>query len=145
MGQLLKRRQAAALQSERTTMMTRRLIALTAILAFLIVLQAQTPKTTTFAGYIIDNACASAHSKDPTFGEMVKKHTRKCALMDSCVTSGYAVFTADGKLYKFDKAGNEQAEALLKDTQTTAGLKVEVEGTLDGDTIKVTKLTEKTE
>jgi hypothetical protein len=125
--------------------MTRRLIALTAILAFLIVLQAQTPKTTTIAGYIIDNACAGAHSKESTFGERVKKHTTSCALMNSCVTSGYAVFTADGKLYKLDKAGGEQVEALLKNTQTKAGVQVEVEGTLDGDTINVTKVTEKAE
>ena len=125
--------------------MTRRLIALTAILAFLIVLQAQTPKTATLAGYIIDNACAGGLSKQPTFGEKVKAHKTSCALMNSCVTSGYAVFTTDGKLYKFDKAGNEQAEALLKDTATKEGVQVQVEGTLDGDTIKVTKLTEKTE
>ena len=125
--------------------MTRRLIALTAILAFLIVLQAQTPKTTTLAGYIIDNACAGNLSKNPTFGEKVKSHKTSCALMNSCVTSGYAVFTADGKLYKLDKAGNEQVEALLKDTQTKEGVQVQVEGSLDGDTIKVTKVTEKTE
>jgi len=125
--------------------MTRRLIALTAILAFLIVLQAQTPKTTTLAGYLIDNACSGAHSKEPTFGEKVKTHPTKCALMPSCVTSGYAVFTAEGKLYKLDKAGNEQVEALLKDTATKEGVQVQVEGTLDGDTIKVTKVTEKTE
>jgi endonuclease YncB( thermonuclease family) len=55
------------------------------------------------------------------------------------------VYTADAKLYKFDKAGNESAEALLKDTATKAGVAVTVEGTIDGDTIKVTKLTEKTE
>jgi len=61
------------------------------------------------------------------------------------VTSGYAVFTTDGKLYKLDKAGNEQVEALLKDTQTKEGVQVQVEGNLDGDTIKVTKVTEKTE
>jgi hypothetical protein len=125
--------------------MTRRLIALTAILAFLIVLQAQTPKTATFAGYIIDNACAGAHSKEPTFGERVKNHKTSCALMDTCVKSGYAVLTADGKFYKFDKAGNEQVEAILKDTATKQGVQVEVEGTLDGDTIKVTKVTEKTD
>ncbi|HEY6246807.1 MAG TPA: hypothetical protein VIX17_22835 [Pyrinomonadaceae bacterium] len=125
--------------------MTRRLIALTAILAFLIVLQAQTPKTTTLDGYIIDNACAGNLSKAPTFGEKVKVHKTSCALMPSCVTSGYAVFTADGKLYKLDKAGNEQVEALLKDTQKTEGLQVQVEGSVDGDTIKVSKVTEKTE
>ena len=125
--------------------MTRRLIALTAILTFLIVLQAQTPKTTTLAGYIIDNACAGGLSKAPTFGEKVKAHKTSCALMPSCVTSGYAVFTEDGKLYKLDKAGNEQVEALLKDTETKAGVQVTVEGVLDGDTIKVTKVAEKAE
>lgn len=125
--------------------MTRKFFALTAILAFLIVLQAQTPKTVTVEGYIIDNACAGAHSKEATFGERVKKHSTSCALMNNCVTSGYAVFTADAKLYKFDKAGNEKAEALLKDTETKEGVAVIVEGTMDGDTIKVTKLSEKTE
>ena|ERR1041385_7591669 len=125
--------------------MTRRLIALTAILAFLIVLQAQTPKTTTLAGYIIDNACASGLSKNPNSAEKIKAHKTSCALMPSCVTSGYAVLAADGKLYKLDKAGNEQVEALLKDTQTKEGVQVQVEGTVDGDTIKVTKVTEKTE
>src|SRR5262245_2166275 len=125
--------------------MTRKFLALTAILACLIVLRAQTPKTVTLAGYIIDNACAGAHAKEAAFGERVKKHTTSCALMNACVTSGYAVYTSDGKLYQFDKAGNEQAEAMLKDTATKAGVRVEVEGTLDGDTVKVTKLTEKTE
>jgi hypothetical protein len=125
--------------------MTRRLIALTAILASLIVLQAQTPKATTFAGYIIDNACGANPSKSPAYSAKVKMHKTSCALMPSCVTSGYAVFTADGKLYKLDKAGNEQVEAILKDTQTKEGVQVQVEGTLDGDTIKATKVTEKTE
>jgi hypothetical protein len=65
--------------------------------------------------------------------------------MPNCVTSGYALLAEDGKLYKLDKAGNEQVEALLKDTQTKEGVQVQVEGSLDGDTIKVTKVTEKTE
>ena len=125
--------------------MTRKLFTFAVMLAFLVVLQAQTPKTVTVEGYIIDNACAGSQSKEPTFGERVKKHTRSCALMDPCVTSGYAVFTADAKLLKFDTAGNEKAEALLKDTETKAGIAVVVEGTMDGDVIKVTKITEKTQ
>lgn len=125
--------------------MTRKLFAITGIFAILLVLQAQTPKTVTLEGYIIDNACAGALSKKDTPGESIKQHKTSCALMPSCVTSGYAVYTANAKLYKFDKAGNESAEALLKDTATKAGVAVTVEGTIDGDTIKVTKLTEKTE
>jgi hypothetical protein len=64
--------------------------------------------------------------------------------MDSCVTSGYAVLTSDAKFYKFDQAGNESTEAILRATTTKSGLAVVVEGTIDGDVIKVTKITEKT-
>jgi hypothetical protein len=65
--------------------------------------------------------------------------------MASCVKSGYALFTADSKLYKLDKTGNDAVEALLRETNTKAGVAVVVEGTIDGDMIKVTKVTEKTE
>ena len=124
--------------------MVRKLFAFAAILAALVVLQAQTPKPVTVEGYIIDNACADGHSKDANFGAMVKKHTKSCALMDSCVTSGYSVLTSDAKLYKLDKAGNDSTEAILRATSTKAGLNVVIEGTIDGDVIKVTKITEKT-
>jgi len=49
------------------------------------------------------------------------------------------------KLYKLDDKGNESAEALLKNTKSKKGLHVKAEGTVDGDTLKVTKLTEVTE
>jgi hypothetical protein len=65
--------------------------------------------------------------------------------MPDCAGSGYSVFTADKKLYKLDKAGNESAQTLLHDSETKAGVAVVIEGTLDGDTIKVTKISEKTE
>jgi len=124
--------------------MTRKLFAIAAIFAILFVLQAQTPKTVTIEGNIIDNACAGAHAKDADFGARVKKHMTSCALMDSCVTSGYAVLTSDAKLYKLDQAGNASTEAILRATATKSGLTVVVEGTIDGDVIKVTKITEKT-
>jgi hypothetical protein len=124
--------------------MSRKLFAFAAIFAILVVLQAQTPKTVTIEGNIIDNACAGAHSKDADFAARVKKHATSCALMDSCVTSGYAVLTSDAKFYKLDQAGNESTEAILRATATKSGLAVVVEGTIDGDVIKVTKITEKT-
>jgi hypothetical protein len=65
--------------------------------------------------------------------------------MPPCVKSGYAVFTADSKLYKLDKTGSDAVEALLRATDTKAGVAVVVEGTIDGDTIKATKVTEKTQ
>ena len=101
-------------------------------------------KTVTLTGYMIDNSCAANHASDKTFATWVKTHGTSCAMMDSCEKSGYAVF-ADDKLYKFDDAGNASAEALLKATKSKKGLHVKAEGTLDGDTLKVTKLTEVTE
>ena len=64
--------------------------------------------------------------------------------MDGCEKSGYAVYAMD-KLYKLDDKGNDLAAGVLKNTKTAKGIKVSVEGTLDGDTIKVTKLAEVTE
>lgn len=125
--------------------MKHKLMTAITILIFAAALYAQGSKAVKIEGYIIDNSCAGAHAKDANFGERVKKHATSCALMPNCVSSGYAVYTADAKLYKFDKAGNESAEALLRGTETKAGVAVVVEGTLDGDTIKVTKITEKTE
>ncbi len=101
-------------------------------------------KSVTLTGYLIDNSCAANHANDKTFATWVKTHGTSCATMDACEKSGYAVFAGD-KLYKFDDAGNSSAEALLKATKSKKGLHVKAEGTVDGDTLKVTKLTEVTE
>jgi len=123
--------------------MTRKVLPLLTVLALVVmsaVLFAQ-DNTVTLDGYMIDNACAASHSSDKTFATWVKTHGTSCATMDSCEKSGYAVFAKD-KVYKFDDAGNASAEELLKNTKSKKGLHVKVEGTVDGDTIKVTKLTE---
>src|SRR5258708_39759063 len=101
-------------------------------------------KSVTLTGYLIDNACAANHASDKTFATWVKTHGTSCAMMESCEKGGYAVFAGD-KLYKLDEKGNESAEALLKATKSKKGLKVKAEGTVDGETLKVTKLTEVTE
>ena len=124
--------------------MNRKLFAFGTILAVAFVLYAQDAKTVKIEGYIMDNACASGHVKDANLGERVKKHSTSCALSPNCAKSGYVVYTADAKLYKLDQAGNKSAEELLKETETKTGVQVSVEGTVDGDTIKVTKITEKT-
>ena len=90
-------------------------------------------------GYIIDNMCASAHASE--LAETAKGHPTACATMPSCVKSGYSL-VADGKQYKLDEDGNKKVLALLKATKTKKGLAVAVEGTLDGDTLKVKKITE---
>jgi len=121
--------------------MTRRLFASGLILAFAFVLFAQGDKSVKISGYLIDNACAGAHVKDSNFSERAKTHKTSCALMPSCEGSGFAVYS-EGKLYKLDAAGNTSATALLKDTDTTMGVMVAIEGTVDGDTLHVTKITE---
>jgi type 1 fimbria pilin len=121
--------------------MIRKVFALTTIVLLAGVLFAQ-DKTVTITGNLMDNACAES-AKD--LGTKAKNHSTSCALMDGCEKSGYAVYAADSKLYKLDDKGNDLAVDLLKNTKTKNGVKVSVEGTLNGDTVKVTKLTELTD
>ena len=124
--------------------MIRKVFPLIVVLALMAGALIAQDKGVTLTGYLIDNACAASHSTDKTFATWVKTHGASCATMESCEKGGYAVF-ADDKLYKFDDAGNTSAAELLKNTKSKKGLHVKVEGTVDGDTVKVTKLTEVTE
>ena len=121
--------------------MIRKVFALTILVLMAGVLFAQ-DKTVTITGNLMDNACAES-AKD--IDARAKNHSTSCALMDGCEKTGYAVYAADKKLYKLDDKGNDLAADVLKNTKTTKGVKVSVEGTLDGTTIKVTKLTEVTD
>ena len=122
--------------------MTRRLLAFTLLLALSVLLYAQDKTSVKLTGYLIDNACAGAHVKEASFKERIKRHSTSCALMPNCASSGYALFTADGKLYKFDETGNKTVEELLKDTETKNGVSIAVEGTIEGETLHATKITE---
>ena len=121
--------------------MIRKVFALTTVVLIAGVLFAQ-EKTVTITGNLIDNACAES-AKD--IGARAKGHSTSCALMDGCEKSGYAVYASDNKLYKLDNKGNDIAADVLKNTKTAKGVKVSVEGTVDGTTIKVTKLSEVTD
>ncbi|MGH9762722.1 MAG: hypothetical protein ACREDR_43175 [Blastocatellia bacterium] len=95
-------------------------------------------KSQKYTGSIIDNACAAKHSGDAA---AIDAHPVSCALMPPCVKAGYALYS-DGKLYKLDASGNKKVEALLKKAPTDQkGFKVDVEGTVSGDTIKVKTIT----
>src|SRR5262245_32310026 len=119
--------------------MTRRFLPMFAVLALLLTTAALVAqdKAVTLDGYLVDNACA-AKGGDMSW---VKTHGTSCATMDNCEKSGYAVYAKD-KLYKFDEAGNTSAAEVIKNTKSKKGLHVKVEGTIDGDMIKVTKITE---
>ena len=120
--------------------MTRKTLLLGMILLLAGIALAREGKSVKLTGYIIDNAC-SARASSENGAEKVKNHTVKCAMMPNCAKSGYAVF-ADNKLYKLDEAGNKKAAEILKNTKAEKGIQVSVEGTLDGDTLKVTSLSE---
>jgi hypothetical protein len=124
--------------------MNRKLFAISILFAVAAaaVLYAQ-KKEVKITGNLIDNACASHHVNDKDFGDRVANHTTSCALMATCKGSGYAVYS-DSKLYKLDDAGSKLAQGVLEDSKTEKGVRVAIEGTLEGDTIHVTKLTEVT-
>lgn len=124
--------------------MMRKVFPLIVVLALMAGALIAQDKTVTLTGYLIDNSCAANHEKDKTFGTWVKTHGTSCATMENCEKSGYGVVVGQ-KLYKFDDAGNASAADLLKNTKSKKGLHVKAEGTVDGDTLKVSKLTEVTE
>jgi hypothetical protein len=110
-------------------------VALAAVFAFA---QEGEKKSVKVTGYVIDNMCAGAHESKE---EAAKEHSTHCALMASCSKSGFAVVAGD-KSYKLDEQGNKLVAEVLKGTKTKKGLKVEVEGTVEGDTLHADKLAE---
>jgi hypothetical protein len=79
-----------------------------------------------YSGTLVDTMCK---------GKDLATHTTKCAI--GCSKSGYGLMTADGKFLKFDESGNAKALAALKATGKEKDLKATVNGTVDGDTLKV--------
>src|ERR1044071_9536647 len=120
--------------------MIKRILGLGVVLALSVVALATEGKSVKLTGYIIDNAC-SARAASDNGAEKVKNQTVKCAMMANCAKSGYAVY-ADNKLYKLDEEGNKQAAEILKNTKLEKGVQVSVEGTVDGDVLKVSKISE---
>ena len=94
-------------------------------------------KSVKVTGYVIDNMCAAMHGSE----EEAAHHPNACALMPNCEKSGFAVVSKE-KTYKLDEQGNKLAAEVLKGVKTKKGLKVEVEGTVEGDTLHAEKLAE---
>jgi hypothetical protein len=107
-------------------------VALTAVFAFA---QEGEKKSVKVTGYVVDNMCAGMHGTEAE----AKNHPNACALMPACEKSGFAVVAGD-KTYRLDEAGNKLAAEVLKGAKMKKGLKVDVEGTLEGDTLHADKL-----
>ncbi|MGA7160139.1 MAG: hypothetical protein WBZ48_04000 [Bacteroidota bacterium] len=97
----------------------------------------------TMKGYLVDRMCATGMAKKAPDEAMAKaaKHTKSCALEESCQESGFGLMS-DGMWYKFDDNGDKQALALLQKTEKKNEIMVAVTGTHDGDVFKVTSIKE---
>ncbi len=80
----------------------------------------------TFSGTVVNVMCK---------GKDLAGHTRSCAL--DCAKSGFGLVQADGKFLKLDESGNARTLSILKKSSKEKDLKMKVNGTLDGDVIKV--------
>jgi hypothetical protein len=97
-----------------------------------VVYAAEKGELKTYTGTIIDNTCATAN-KDK-LGDFVKTHTKDCAMMPGCASSGYSLYTEDGKLIAFTGKSNLKVKSYLKDSNTK--LTVEVRGTTKNDKLE---------
>jgi hypothetical protein len=82
---------------------------------------------------VIDVGCSKKAATDPD------SHTRACALQ--CAGSGFGILTKDQHFLKFDAAGNAKIEEALKASDKKDHLRVNVDGDVEGDTLKVTSIT----
>ncbi len=107
-------------------------------------LQAQTnkdAKPAAMKGYLVDKMCGSSMAKKAPDQAMASaaKHTKSCALAESCTESGYGLMM-DGKWTAFDNTGNQKAAAFLKSTKAKDHLFVAVTGEKEGEMIKVSSI-----
>ena len=119
--------------------MKRKFLAVSLLVALAAIVYTQNSKAVKVTGFLIDNACTES-AKD--LATRAKGHSTSCALMDNCEKSGYSLVTDDNTRYKFTEKGDGMAAELLKNTKTTKGVKVTVEGNYNGSELDVTKIAE---
>ncbi|WP_035347282.1 hypothetical protein [Edaphobacter aggregans] len=81
---------------------------------------------------VVDVSCSKRVAADPD------SHTRDCAL--KCSGDGFGIITSDQKFLKFDAEGNARITEALKTSSKKDHLRVNVEGDVQGDTLKVTSI-----
>lgn len=81
---------------------------------------------------VVDVSCSKRAAADPD------SHTRDCAL--KCAGSGFGIITNDQKFLKFDAEGNAKVTEALKASSKKDHLRVNVDGDVQGDTLKVTSI-----
>jgi hypothetical protein len=81
---------------------------------------------------VVDVNCSKKVAASPD------SHTRECAL--KCAGSGFGIVTKDQHFLKFDAAGNKRITEELKSSRKKDHLRVDVDGTLKGDTLEVSSI-----
>ena len=89
----------------------------------------------TVKGYLIDKMCSAKVAKEGV--DAAKMHTKDCALMPDCKSSGYGVVNADGKFLKFGADGDRMAAKMLGLEDREDNIKVSVSGTVKGSSMTV--------
>jgi len=82
---------------------------------------------------MIDTQCSAKAKADPD------AHTRACAM--TCAKSGFGILDKQGNYLKFDENGNREAVKLLQNSTAKDHIRVNVDGTRQGETIHVQALT----
>jgi hypothetical protein len=82
---------------------------------------------------VVDVSCSKKAAANPD------AHTRDCAL--ACAKSGFGIVTKDQQFLKFDAAGNVKIAEALKASSKKDHLRVNVDGDVQGDTLKVSSVT----
>lgn len=81
---------------------------------------------------LLDVGCSKKAAANPD------AHTKDCALM--CAKSGFGIVTKDQHFLKFDAAGNQKILDELKASQKKDHLRVDVNGEVEGDMLKVSSV-----
>ena len=103
-------------------------------LAFIVLATAISAVAATWTGQISDSACGMTHAKMLAEHKNLKTD-KDCTL--ACIKAGSKyVFVSDGKVYNIS---NQKLGAL----KTHAGETVAVTGTMNGDTVTVSKIAKK--
>lgn len=109
--------------------------------AWLIGLHSWAGDQSNWQGYLIDRQCAESVREDSDPLAFVLHHKKDCALMPNCRAKGYSLF-ADGKWYDLDKRGNDLSVKLLKASKKTRAFFVQIQGTKQGNVLKVQSMKE---
>ena len=110
------------------------------MLVFLSVLAATALSAADVQGVLADWNCTQDMVRNGR--AKVLKQNHNCSMARNYNRAAYGLITQDKKYYRLDDNGNKLARELLANSPDKDNLKVIVSGDIEGDTIKVTNMSE---